>query len=88
MPRNPKVEFDMLQMYFGEPYVIDLENTVGSITIYSPTIGDVISIGEKKFFDTLNLFITNTTQWRLPLWEMGLDWNKLSDFDLFCVIHC
>ena len=77
----------MLQMYFGEPYVIDLENTVGSITIYSPTIGDVISIGEKKFFDTLNLFITNTTQWRLPLWEMGLDWNKLSDFDLFCVIH-
>jgi len=61
MPRNPKVDFDLLQMYFGEPYVIDLENTPGKVTVYSPTIGDIIEIGEKKFYQTLNIFICNTT---------------------------
>jgi hypothetical protein len=29
-------------MYFGEPYVIDCENAKGSITIYQPTIGDIL----------------------------------------------
>jgi len=61
MPRNPKVEFDMLKMYFGRPYVIDLENTIGSVTIYSPTIGDIVDVGEEKFYQSLNIIIGNTT---------------------------
>lgn len=61
MPRNPKIEFDELQMYFGEPYVIDVEDAVGSITVYSPTIGDILLMGEKKFYQGLNIFICNTT---------------------------
>lgn len=61
MPRMPKVEFDMLQLYVGEPYVIDLDNAYGSITVYSPTIGDIIHIGEKRFYETLNIFVCNTT---------------------------
>lgn len=83
MPRNPKVDFDLLQMYFGEPYVIDLENTPGKVTVYSPTIGDIIEIGEKKFYQTLNIFICNTTQYRVILWDLGIDWNTYSDFELF-----
>lgn len=81
--RNPKIEFDELQLYFGEPYTIDLDNAEGSITIYQPTIGQILAIGEKRFYSTLNIFITNTTQYRLFLWENGLDWNEISDFDLF-----
>ena len=46
-------------MFFGEPYVIDLDNTIGSITVFQPTIGDLIALGEKKFYQTLNIFITN-----------------------------
>ena len=87
MPRNPKVNFDMLQMYFGNPYVIDLENAVGSITVYSPTIGDIISVGEKKFYETLNIFVCNTTQYRLPLWKVNIDWNEISDFQLFVNLY-
>ena len=87
MPRNPKIEFDMLQMYCGEPYVIDLPDTIGSITVYSPTIGDVISAGEKKFYETLNIFICNTTQYRLPLWDNGIDWTQISDFELFAQLY-
>ena len=87
MPRNPKVEFDHLQLYFGEPYVIDLESALGSITVYSPTIGDIVHIGEKKFYQTLQIFICNTTQYRLLLWELNIDWNEFSDFQLFCMLY-
>lgn len=87
MPRNPKVEFDLLQMYFGEPYVIDLEDAVGTVTVYSPTIGDILSVGEKKFYETLNIFVCNTTQYRLPLWKAHVDWNEISDFQLFVNLY-
>lgn len=76
----------MLQMYFGEPYVIDLEGTPGKITVYSPTIGDIIEIGENKFYQTLNIFICNTTQYRSVLWDLGIDWNEFSDFELFIML--
>ena len=86
MPRNPKIDFDMLQLYFGEPYVIDLENVPGTVTVLSPTIGDIISIGEKRFYQTLNIFICNTTQYRVLLWDLGIDWNTFSDFELFVML--
>ena len=67
MSRNPKIEFDKLQMYFREPYTIDLEDTKGSITIYQPSIRDLIRIGEIRFFTSLHFLTTNTTQNRLML---------------------
>lgn len=84
--RYPVIEFDRLQMYFGSPYVIDLEGVEGKVTVYSPTIGKILDIGEQIFYSSLNIFITNTTSYRLPLWEAGQDWNVLSDFELFCML--
>ena len=74
-------------MYFGDPYVIDLENTPGVVTVYSPTIGDIVHIGEKRFYQTLSIFTGNTTQYRLALWDMGMDWNVVSDFELFVLLY-
>lgn len=34
----------------------------------------------------LNVFITNPTSYRLQLWDMGIDWNKISDYELFCML--
>ena len=82
-----KIEFDELQMYFGEPYLIDCESTQGTITIYEPTIGDIIKLGQNRFFATLNVFITNPTANRLLLWNAGIDWNTISDFQLFCTLY-
>lgn len=87
MARYPKLEFDRLQMYFREPYVIDEEDTLGSITVYQPTIGDIVRTGETKFFMTLNVFISNTTSYRLMLWDAGIDWNIMSDFELFVTMY-
>ena len=84
--RNPVIEFDTLQIYMDIPHTIDIEGLKGKLTIYSPTLGQVIKMGQTKFYMGINPFITNTTQYRLPLWEMGVDWNDLSDFDLFCML--
>ena len=73
--RNPSIEFDKLKLYFREPYEIDLEGTDGKIILHQPSIGDIISLGEKRFYATLNVFTTNTTAFRLQLWNQGLDWN-------------
>lgn len=81
--RYEKLEFDKLQMYFGKPYKIDLENTIGSITVHQPTIGKIIDIGERRFYSTLNLFIANTTLYRAFLWDIGIDWNIMTDFEMW-----
>lgn len=81
-----KYDFDPLQMYFGEPYVLPSE-VANDIVIYEPTIGDILTFGEKKFYANLNVFITNPTSNRVMLWDNGLDWNKLSDYDLFLMLY-
>lgn len=84
--RNPVIEFDKLQLYFRKPYAINLESAEGRIEVYQPTIGDIMELGETKFYSTINSFITNTTSYRLFLWDAGIDWNELSDFQLFTML--
>lgn len=88
--RNPKIEFDQLQLFFREPYVVDLPETKGKITLTQPSIGDVVRIGEEKFYRALSPFITNTTSYRLMLWgngdEPNIDWNEFPDYELFAAL--
>lgn len=75
-------EFDRLKMYFGYDYT-----TKNGIVIRQPTIGEIIDVGEKEFYEVLNVFVANPTSFRLPLWKMGIDWCKLTDFELFCILY-
>ena len=74
-------------MYLGEPFVIDMPDAEGSVTVYEPTIGDIVKCGERRFFTTLGIFVDNTTTYRLLLWECGQDWNVVTDFELFCSMY-
>jgi len=85
--RYPQIEFDKLQIYCGVPHVVDVESANGSIEIILPTVGDIVRLGQKKFDETLSVFTTNTTSYRLLLWKQGIDWNELSDFELFCMLY-
>lgn len=84
--RNPVIAFDKLQLFFRQPYEIDLPDCDGKIVLTQPSLGDIISIGEKKFYSTLSLFTSNTTTFRLQLWDQGLDWTETSDFFLFMMM--
>jgi hypothetical protein len=32
----------------------------------------------------LYVFVSNPTSYRVQLWEAGIDWNKITDYELFC----
>ena len=77
-------KFNRLKMLFGRPF--DVGN---GMQIKIPTIGDILNLedGDVTFYQTLNIWIGNTTMYRLPLWDMGVDWNKISDFELFMSMY-
>ena len=75
-------EFDSLKIYFGNDYT-----TKNGILIRQPTLGEIIDVGEKVFYENLNIFISNPTTFRLPLWNMGIDWCRITDFELFCILY-
>lgn len=72
-------EYDELKMYFGEPYKV-----TDNITITQPSIGDILNFGDSKFYSIVSMLCANTTSFRLQLWDMGVDWNEISDYELFC----
>lgn len=84
MTNSNTFEFDKLKMYFGEPYKIPCNDM--EIEILQPTIGDILYFGERDFYSMLNVFIANTTSYRLQLWDIGVDWNKISDYELFSML--
>ena len=85
MTISKESEIDALKLYFGEPFVIqnDIHN---DIIINQPTIGDIIKNGEKQIYSAVNTLIANPTMYRMQLWDLGVDWNKVSDFSLFCML--
>lgn len=80
---NSKIS--LLQLYFGDPYQVS-----DKIQVLQPTIGGILEydkkFGESEFWSILNVFIGNTTSYRLLLWDMGIDWNEISDFQLFSLL--
>lgn len=74
-------EFDLLKLYFGEDYKIN-----DRITIHQPTIQDVLNMGETVFYATIAPFTSNTTSFRVQLYDLGIYWNDITDFELFSLL--
>lgn len=85
MTISKESEIDALKLFFGEPFVIE-NDMYNDIIINQPTIGDIIKSGEKEVYSAVNIIISNPTQYRMQLWDLGIDWNKISDFSLFCML--
>lgn len=73
------VNINPLKIYFGDPYEIS-----DKIIFYQPTIQDIVDSNESEFWAMVYMFIGNSTHYKLWLWENGVDWNKISDYELFC----
>lgn len=73
--------FDKLRMYFGEDY------TINGITISIPTIGDILEIGEARFYQAVSPFLNNPTSIRVLLYDVfKMDWNKTKDIEVFYIM--
>lgn len=74
-------KFDHLKMYFGEPFEVG-----NGLIIHQPTVGQILEVGEQDFYVMLYVFISNPTTYRLQLWDLGIDWNKISSYTLFTML--
>ena len=72
------LELDTLGLYFGDPYVIN-EN----VSVLQPTIGDIAKYGEKNYFSLVHTITAIPSDLKSQLWDMGLDWTQITDFQLF-----
>lgn len=72
------ITYDELKMYFGEDYWV-----TDKIYIKVPRIGDILEFGDSKFYSIMSTLCANPTSFRLRLWQNGIDWNEISEFDLF-----
>ena len=79
-------KIDRLKLYFGEPYSIKTP-TGKDIVIKQPTIGEIMMRGEQEIYSVVNVFVANSTMYRLQLWDAGIDWNDVSDYELFCMLY-
>lgn len=79
-----KLNIDRLRLYWGSPYQVN-----DRIIIKQPTIGNFVSEDgmEAGIFGAASPFISNSTTYRLQLWEMEIDWNDVSDFQFF-ILFC
>ena len=69
----------------GYLYFNDVFPITENITIYKPSVYDIFNYpdGEKGFYHIVNIFTGNTTSFRVALWDNGIDWNKITDFEMW-----
>lgn len=75
------LEADELLLYFGDDYVIN-----DQITISQPTVGSIIEYGESAYFSVVHTISAIPSDMKSQLWDMGIDWNEIEDFELFMML--
>ena len=74
-------EYDELQMYFGEPFYIN-----DKISIYIPTIGDIVEFGEKEYYGMIHTLTCIPSDMKSQLDDLKIDYMEISDFELFMML--
>ena len=71
-------DIDSLFLYFGDDYIIN-----DQISITQPTIGQIVDYGEAAYFSMVHTLCAIPSDMKAQLWDMGIDWTKLEDYELF-----
>lgn len=74
-------EVDELKLYFGDDFKVNEH-----ITIHQPTIGEILEMGEQKYFSIAHLLTATPSDMIAQLHKRGIDWNKIEDFELFSML--
>lgn len=74
-------EYDELKMFFGEDYIVN-----DKIKIHMPSIGEIIEYGEKEYYSMVYSLTAIPSDMKSSLFDMGLDYENVSDFELFYIL--
>ena len=81
MANSNLLEVDELSLYFGDPYVVNKY-----ITITLPKIGELVRFGERQYYSMVQTITAIPSEMKSQLWDVGLDWTKITDFQLFMML--
>ena len=71
-------EVDELLVYRGK----DIKLT-DSVTVKIPTLEEIAVFGEREYFSTVYTFTSVGADLKWQLWDMGIDYTTIDDYDLF-----
>lgn len=75
------LEADSLFLYFGDDYVVNEQ-----ISCHQPMIGEIVDYGEGQYFSMVHSLTAIPSDMKSQLWDIGIDWCQIEDFDLFCML--
>ena len=75
------LEIDELLLYFGDPYVVNKY-----IVVTLPKLGELVRFGEREYYSMIQTLTAIPSEMKSQLWDMGLDWTQLTDFQLFMMM--
>lgn len=75
------LDVDDLKLYIGDDYVIN-----DNIKILQPTIRKIAEFGERDFFSVVHTITAIPSDMKSQLFDMGLDWMEVEDFELFMML--
>lgn len=75
------MDFDELKLYFGDDIEINKY-----IKLRSPSVGDVAEYGEREYYSTLHLLTAIPSDMKSQLFDVGIDYEEISDFELFYLL--
>ena len=75
------INIDKLKLYFGEPFFVS-----DRISILCPTIKQIVEFGEKEYYSIVHTLTATPSDFKSILWDMRLDWEEVTDFQLFMML--
>lgn len=69
---------EMKYLVFGDDFI-----TSNGITVHQPTIEEIKEFGELNYLALINLILMRPYDDMVNLWEQGIDYEEISDFDIF-----
>ena len=79
---SPKIDIEVseLELYFGDDYVINEK-----IKIHQPVVGEIVTC-EREYFSMVHTLSAISSDMKSQLFDMGLDWCEVGDFELFMML--
>jgi hypothetical protein len=75
------MDVDDLKLYIGYDFVIN-----DHIKVLQPTVKKIAEFGERDFFSVVHTVTAIPSDMKSQLWDMGLDWMEVEDFELFMML--
>lgn len=74
--------FDELQLFRGDNCKIN-----DYISIHQPKISEICDIGEKQYYSDISAITSTPSQYKVQLFDMGIDYRAISDYELFLMLY-